>query len=254
MTPQSNSVARLYRLAQSARSGQWNLERDIDWSRRPRLPFWMRRAQARKALSQLYHGELATSSLCEALLADAAEDRSEVRSCLGLQLQDERRHAAAYGRYLKALGGIDPLDDGLQRALSAARHGPFGNLGAMLAYHVVIEGELLRLHGVLAQFVPCPLLRDINRLVGRDEARHVAFGKIYLAEAVQALSEDERRALYIWLEGLWQDAAQSVLNRRRTNLTIATFFRRWLGGGWARHADALAKLGLPATTGKRQVA
>lgn len=252
MTRKDNSVARLYRLAQSARSGQWNLERDIDWSRRPRLPFWMRRAQARKALSQLYHGELATSRLCEALLADSTEDRYEVRSCLGLQLQDERRHAAAYQRYLEALGGIDPLDDGLQRALTAARRGPFGNLGAMLAYHVVIEGELLRLHGVLAQFVPCPLLRDINRLVGHDEARHVAFGKIYLPEAVQALSEDERRALYAWLEGLWQDAANSALNKHRANLAIATFFRRWLGGGWARHAKALNTLGLPsATTGEQ---
>ncbi len=254
MTLHSNSVARLYRLAQSARSGQWNLERDIDWSRQPRLPFWMRRAQARKALSQLYHGEMATSRLCEALLADATEDRYEVRSCLSLQLKDERRHAAAYQRYLSTLGGVDPLDDGLQRALTAARHGPFGNLGAMLAYHVVIEGELLRLHGVLAQFLPCPLLRDINRLVGRDEARHVAFGKIYLAEAVQALSDAERRALYAWLEDLWQEAAQGVLNRRRTNLAIAAFFRRWLGGGWTRHAKALDGLGLPSVAGREQAA
>ena len=254
MIAQSNSVARLYRLAQSARSGQWDLEREIDWSRRPRLPFWMRRAQARKALSQLYHGEIATGDLCEALLANLAEDRYEIRNCLDFQLRDERRHAVAYSRYLEALGGIDPLDDGLQRALTAARNGPFGNLGAMLAYHVVIEGELLRLHSVLAQFVPCPLLRDINRLVGRDEARHVAFGKIYLPEALKALSEDERRALYTWLEGLWQDAANGVLNRRRMNLAIAAFFRRWLGGGWARHARALDKLGLPATTGKQQVA
>ncbi len=244
MTHSDHSALRLYPLAQSARDGQWNMDRDIDWSRQPRLPFWMRPSQARAALSQLYHGELATSRLCEALLADRTEDRYEVRTCLSFQLRDEMRHADAYARYLEGLGGIAPIDDALARALDGARHGPHGTLGAMLAFHIVVEGELLQLHERIARFLPCPLLRDINRLVARDEARHVAFGKIYLADSLDALSDDERARLYAWLHSLWHDATQSALARRHRNPAIAVFFRHWLGNGWPRHAEALAKLGL----------
>ena len=244
MTNSDHSLLRLYRLAQSARDGQWDLGRDIDWSRPPRLPFWMRPSQARTAVSQLYHGELATSQLCEALLADGTQDGYEARSCLGFQLRDELRHAGAYERYLEGLGGIAPIDDTLARALDRARQGPHGNLGAMLAFHIVVEGELLRLHERIARFLPCPLLRDINRLVARDEARHVAFGKIFLADALDALPDDERSRLYDWLHGLWQDATRSALARRYRNPAIVVFFQHWLGNGWGRHAEALAKLGL----------
>ncbi len=247
MTQHASDVSRLYRLVQSARDGQWDLERAIDWSRRPRLPFWMGKSQARNALSQLYHGEMATSSLCQDLLAERTEERYEARSCLTFQLQDERRHAAAYARYLEKLGGIAPIDDNLDRALRAATHGPYGRLGAMLAFHIVVEGELLRLHGALARFLHCPLLRDINRLVAKDEARHVAFGKIYLTSALAALPDEERAGLYAWLHGLWQDATETTLARRHRNPAITGFFRRWLGDGWARHADALAKLGIRPT-------
>ncbi len=244
MTHSDRSALRLYRLAQSARDGQWNLERDIDWSRQPRLPFWMRPSQARTALSQLYHGEMATSRLCEALLADGTQDGYEAQSCLGYQLRDEVRHAGAYARYLEGLGGIAPIDDALAEALDAARRGPHGNLGAMLAFHIVVEGELLRLHERIARFLPCPLLRDINRLVARDEARHVAFGKIYLADALGAMPDEERARLYAWLHGLWREATQSALARRHRNPAIAVFFQHWLGNGWTKHAEALAKLGL----------
>ena len=232
----------LRRLAANARRSQWSADAAIDWELGPRLPIWMSQAQARTAISQLYHGEIATSRMCEALMA--AVEPGPARDCLALQRDDERRHAAVYARYLEALGGIAPIDPGLARALEAARNGPFGALGAVLAFNLVLESEVLRVHGTLARLLPCPLLAQMNRLIARDEARHVAFGRLYLAEAVATLPTETRGRLYRWIHETWQRSAESVLGRTGSKSAARAALRRWLSGGWRHHKVALRKLGL----------
>ena len=234
---------RLARLAETAAAGQWEAEAAIDWTRRPWVPPWVSREAVRFALSQLYHGEEATARLCEGLLAEVPEP--EARRCLALQIADERRHAAVYKRYLEGLGGVAPVDAALARSLAAAAQSPGGALGAMAAFHVVVEGENLRLQERITGFLPCPLLRQINRRIARDEARHLAFGRIYLARRLAGLPEAERRALRSWLQGLWRAAAEATLRSRgRRNPLVRRFLETWLKRGWTRHEAKLRQVGL----------
>ena len=245
MMARQDSNARLAGLAANARAGQWSAEQAIDWHQSARRPFWMTETQVRAAVSQLYHGEQATSRLCRRLIGELADPAA--LGCLELQLADEQRHAEVYRRYLDRLGGIAPMDENLARTLDAALEGPAGTLGAMIAFHVVVEGEVLRVQDALARLLPCPLLKQINRLVVRDEARHIAFGRIYLAQAVAALPTAAREQLGAWVHGLWRQCAEAtLLGRVNGSMIMRRFFRNWLNGGWERHAAALRQLGVPS--------
>ena len=233
---------RLVRLAANGRAGQWSVTEDIDWRREPRLPIWVTRDQVRQAISQLHHGELATARMCRRLLAEL--EPGPARDCVAFQFADELRHAEAYGRYLDRLGGTAPMDGNLAWALEAAAEGPAGTLGAMVAFSIVVEGEVLRLQDTLATFLPCPLLAQINRRIARDEARHVAFGRIYLTEALAGLPPDGRRRLYDWVHALWHRASESTLARRSGNAAVRRVLRQWLGKGWRHHEAALKRIGL----------
>ena len=246
--PPRSGEERLARLAANARAGQWSADKDIDWRRQPRLPFWITRDQARAAISQLHYGEVATSRVCLALLRDVPA--GPARRCLEHQIADERRHAEVFQRYLERLGGLAPMDRTLGWALDAASEGPAGSLGTMVAYHVVVEGEVLRVQDSLARLLPCPLLRQISRLVARDEARHVAFGRIYLSDALAGLPADARRRLYDWTYDLWRRTTGSALAEHDSAAQGA--LRSWLGGGWRHHQAALRQIGLtPGPEGTR---
>jgi hypothetical protein len=232
------------RLAAKARAGQWSAAHDIDWRRPPRLPLWITQDQARAAISQLYHGEIATSRMCRALLREF--DPGPARQCLEFQIRDELRHAAVFKRYLECLGGVAAMDRNLAGALDAAGSGPAGPLGAMVAFHVVVEGEVLRVQDSLTRLLPCPLLKQINRRVARDEARHVAFGRIYLTEALAGLSADDRDRLYGWVYDLWRQTTDLTLAENAGSGAVQRILRSWLRGGWRHHEAALHQIGLAA--------
>ena len=234
--------ADLAELAAKARTGQWSVADDIDWRFPPRLPFWFTRDRARAAISQLYHGEIATSRMCLSLLDDVAA--GPARLCLEFQIADEARHAEAFERYLEALGGVADLDPHLAWVFEAAHRGPAGPLGTMVAFHVVVEGEVLRVQDTLARLLPCPLLRQINRRVARDEARHVAFGRLYLGEALAGLPTEARSQLYGWLHGLWHRTTELAMAESVASAAARRLLRAWLSGGWRHHRAALQRIGL----------
>jgi hypothetical protein len=193
-------------------------------------------------VSQLYHGEIATSRICRAWAKDL--EPGPVRQCLEIQIEDELRHAEAYERYLDPLGGVDEVDGALAWALDAMLGGPAGAIGTMVAFHVVVEGEVLRVQDSLARLLPCPLLDQINRRVARDEARHVAFGRMYLTEALADLSADDRDRLYRWLHDLWHETTRRTLSQRTGSWAMRRSLRKWFEGGWRHHAAALRQIGL----------
>lgn len=238
----SGEAERLARLAMNARAAQWSAVDDIDWRRGPRLPPWITRHQARAAISQLHYGEAATSLVCLALLQGFPA--GPARQCLEHQAEDELRHAEVFKKYLERLGGLAPMDRTLARALKAASQGPAGHLGTMVAFHVVVEGEVLRVQGSLARLLPCPLLKQITQLVARDEARHVAFGRIYLREALADIPDDARHRLYRWVFGLWRHTTRSALAERGRGSAVHGLLRNWLDGGWQHHQAALRQIGL----------
>jgi hypothetical protein len=229
-------------LAAKARAGQWSVTDDIDWQHPPRLPVWVTRDQARAAISQLYHGEIATSRMCRSVLGDFPT--GPARQCLEIQIADETRHAEAYERYLESLGGVAAMDRHLAWVFEEAARGPAGPLGVMVAFHVVVEGEVLRVQDSLARLLPCPLLRQINRRVARDEARHVAFGRLYLTEALVDLPAEARGQLHDWLHGLWRRTTERAVAESVASGTSRRLLRAWLKGGWSHHRAALRQIGL----------
>lgn len=234
--------ARLSALITRAEAGGRDPDRAIDWSRRPHRPPLIPPRLYRVLVSQLYHGERATLAMCERLMRELPD--AGARRFIATQAADETRHAQLYARYLDGIGGLAPTDDAVQRTFDAALawDGPWQGLVA--AAHVVLESETVRLLQHSHTMFACPLLRDINARVVRDEARHLAFGRLYLKQKLGELSPSERRRIYRWVHGLWHECVYSW----RGPLTILSWVNRGaLRRLWQRHDRELCDVGLTAS-------
>ncbi|SEA81166.1 P-aminobenzoate N-oxygenase AurF [Rubrimonas cliftonensis] len=179
----------------------------FDWAGGARLPFWTPRRVAVWAISQFCHGERATADMCARIAGRIAGDAA--RACLETQRLDEERHLVLYERYLALLGARADPAGALSRAYARALGA--GDVHAtMLAFHVILEGESLRIQKVAEDWMPCPLFRAVSAAIARDEARHVAFGKLHLRRSLPDLPLAERLALLEWLRAMWLDAAVAV--------------------------------------------
>jgi hypothetical protein len=69
---------------------------------------------------------------------------------------------------------------------------------------IFLEGVAV---GLLQRFQhdsPDPLMRDVIKLVLRDESRHAGFGVIYLADKFARVSAVERRRVEDFVADLWR--------------------------------------------------
>ena len=168
---------RIAALVKKGRQAQ-NAPNTPDWSLTPRKPFWLPGRAVAVAVSQFYYGERTTAELCERIAHRITD--AEARSFLATQIADERRHAEFFRRYAAGFGGLAPASAALESAYAAAREWDGPPEALILAIHVVLEGENLNLQQTVDSWLPCPLFADISRCVARDEARHRAFGDLYL--------------------------------------------------------------------------
>ena len=69
-----------------------------------------------------------------------------------------------------------------------------------IGMQIIVEGLALAAFNTQKMISCDPLLRDILELVARDEARHVAFGVMYMEQFVKTLSDEERedRAMFAY--------------------------------------------------------
>ena len=232
---------RLGVLIARAEAGGWEPDRAIDWSRRPVRPRLIPPRLYRTLVSQLYHGERATLAMCQRLMRELPD--ADARRFLTRQAADESRHAAVYARYLETIGGIAPIDHAVAHSFAAALawDGPWQ--GLVVAAHMVLESETVRLLRHSPAMFSCPLLCEINARVVCDEARHLAFGRLYLARRLGELSPSERQRIYRWVFGLWQDSVYAW----RGPLSILSWLNRAaLRRLWQGHARALSGVGLIA--------
>lgn len=217
----------------------------IDWAQTVQPPRWLPRAAYVTAVSQLYHGEIATMAMCRRLL-DRTEDSSE-RLFLETQIADEVRHIQLYERYLKRLGDIAEPEPALAAALEGQFEWRGNSLGTVVAVHLLLEGEGLRVQREYGHWFPCNVLRQINSNISPDEARHVAFGRRTFVSGLSDITQEERIEIYRWLCWLWRDCALSV-NRELPGLIRLTMGQRWINDRWARHEKVLIRLGLVSET------
>jgi len=213
----------------------------IDWDLPVAPPRWLPARAYRTAISQLYYGEQATIAMCERLTAGIADPA--VCRFLATQIADERRHMAYYERHLARFGGVGAIEEGVAMAFEGAHAWPGSHHGAILAFHVVLEGEGLRVQQLYGDWFPCPLFRQVNALIARDEGRHVGFGRHYLRTSLGGVSREERIAIYRWIRNLWFDCAGAIRAEMPRSVS-ALVGRAWAEHRWRKQRQTLINIGL----------
>jgi hypothetical protein len=196
MLPSPN-LSQIERLVAAARHGQWSVEQVYANGARPELAMWVPRAAVVTIVGLLRAGERTAEIACRrlAMLLPAGLARDFVV----LQAADESRHAAVYDRYIDLLG---------------LRPGPFDEFEPIRA--AVNEDAAVSAHQWLARHLPCPLLRRLTRGIGRDEARHVAFGRWFTRHMTGGIPERARRADLAWARDVRARCTERIAVRMGT--------------------------------------
>ena len=230
-------------LIDKAHAARWSPTEVIDWNRPIALPPNLPAGVYVDMVSQLYYSEQASIEVLGRLICSLPE--FQARMYLSTQAADEARHAQGYRMYLHKLGDIAPIDPSLrslfERAL--AYEGPA--FGLVVAMNLVMEHEALAQQRKRIETLPCPVFRDLNRAIIRDEARHAAFGVLYLTTTLRSVSAEEKEEVLAWIQDLWH--LWVAANKGRYESEAAAVLR--LGGEelssrWGSVTDQLKKVGL----------
>jgi len=169
------------------------------------------------ALSQFMHGEQG-ALICTAKLV-ATVPWIDAKYFAATQVVDEARHVEVFTRYLdEKLSGHYPVNIHLQSLLDDIVTDSRWDV-TYLGMQVLVEGMALAAFGVLHQIVEEPLLATMLRKVMADEARHVAFGVLSLAEVYQGLTLPEIRER--------QEFAYEATLRMRDRLAMQEVWERF---------------------------
>jgi hypothetical protein len=205
-------IAKLYRLGKER---NWNADSDLDWSQSfPRSepailpvfpsafvgwePYEALGSEGQKeygwhhlawTVSQFLHGEQGALLVSSQLVSCAPT--YEAKLYAASQTFDEARHVEVFSRYLREKIGITyPINVHLKALLDKILTDPRWDL-KFIGMQMIIESLALAALHVQRETAADPLLRDINDLIVRDEARHVAFGVTYMEQYVKALAPAE---------------------------------------------------------------
>ncbi len=142
-------------------------------------------------LSQFMHGEQG------ALLATAqivtAAPTVDAKFYASTQVMDEARHVEAYDKYLREkVGKVFPVNAHLKTLLDLILQDSRWDM-KFLGMQIMVEGLALAAFRLIHDFVKEPLIKEITRLIMRDEARHVAFGVFSLRGFYGDLPEKDLR-------------------------------------------------------------
>jgi hypothetical protein len=207
-------VEKLRNLYSKAKELQWNAERDLRWDTPidPSKPIVdeaqfgfqalsvirkLSKSQretftahvAAHLLSQFLHGEQG-ALMTAAALTHAVPDY-EAKLYAATQTMDEARHVEAYQKYIDKLAIVYPMSPGLKELIDATLTADHW-VKIAIGMNMVVEGLALAAFHNMRKQTTCDLLRAITENVLRDEARHVAFGNVYVGETIRDMHADDR--------------------------------------------------------------
>jgi hypothetical protein len=140
-------------------------------------------------LSQFMHGEQGAMMVAAKIVETVPW--IDAKYYAATQTMDEARHTEVFAKYLHTkLGEAYPMSPFLEAQITALIEDSRWDI-AYLGMQIVIESLALAAFGDLLRRTQEPLLRKLLRYVMADEARHVAFGVLSLAEYYQQLSAAE---------------------------------------------------------------
>ena len=214
----------LVTLYNKAMSSQWNSVTDLDWatevdpeelvktSPQQNLTVELARAAAevpgsplaswgekefvqlgiealKASLSQFMHGEQGAMMVAAKIVETVPW--IDAKYYAATQTMDEARHTEVFAKYLHTkLGEAYPMSPYLEQQIDALIADSRWDI-AYLGMQIVIESLALAAFGSMLRATEEPLLKKLLRYVMSDEARHVAFGVLSLAEYYQQLSAAE---------------------------------------------------------------
>lgn len=201
-------------LYKKAKREQWNADVQLDWEqpvdpagkildeqRSPfrSMKFFQRLSRTQRdafnahnsahILSQILHGEQGALMVAGELVAAVPD--YEAKLYAASQAMDEARHVEVFERYIRKLDSVYPITKPLRSILTMileAKHWQSKTVGMQ----VILEGLALGTFVNVRAATSCDLLRDLMTYVTRDEARHVAFGNLYLTEKIRDMHPDDR--------------------------------------------------------------
>ncbi len=177
----AKEAAKLYAQAAAA---QWNPATAIPWEEPFELLDEVEDAVV-QVMTYLIENETAALVIPARFASQVHPHFREVMQLLAIQAADEARHIDVFTRRaLLRRSKLGLSTAGGQSSLKTLIDETDFALSAMLL-SVLGEGSFLTLLRFLQQHAPDPVTRQVARLVGQDEARHVAFGIAHLTQHVQ---------------------------------------------------------------------
>jgi hypothetical protein len=174
-------------------------------------------------LSQFLHGE--QGALFAAAQVTEAVQFFDGKFFGATQVMDEGRHVEVFQRYLETkLEKIYPINDNLFVIVDALMSDSRWDM-KFLGMQIIIEGLALGAFGTMYKQSREPLLKQLLRMVIRDEARHVHYGVLALREHfTKHLSERERQEREDW--------AFEVALLARNRFEAFEVYDEWFGNGF----------------------
>ncbi len=226
-----------------AKRDQWNADVEIDWDQpvdpggrimdqdrsallgmeffKKLSPSQIERFNAANSawiLSQLLHGEQGALMVAGELVAAVPD--YEAKLYVASQAMDEARHVEVFGRYIRKLDKIYPVQPILKEVLTAIMETPHWQ-AKTVGMQVILEGLALGTFINVRAATGCALLRDLLGYITKDEARHVAFGNIYLTESIDDMHPDDRAEV----EDFALEATRKIVAMKRGMEGFAGFDR-----------------------------
>lgn len=240
MQPTTPELDNLFRKAVTATRSR---ARAVDAAETVRPPARVIQSAFADVVSQLLHAELATGRMCRLMAGRTGTPLADI--LLQFQAGDEIHHAELYRSYLARIGDIRPIDARLSEALDAMCETHLGPESVLAAFNIVLEGEAVKLQQDCIERFTCPALTRITRAIGRDEARHVAFGHAFLKGTFADMNAEHRFGIYRHIHRCWKVAAAHPRESGSLFSTILTRRRsEYMSARWAHHDSALKTLGL----------
>ena len=205
---------KLKNLYTKSKKMMWDSDVDIDWSQEidpskplvggqrlqfEKIPLFASLSDSQRELftaestahllSQFLHGEQG-ALMTSAALTHAVPDY-EGKLYAAAQTMDEARHVEVYARYIKKLGSVYPISPWLKQTIDATLQADHW-VKIAIGMNMVVEGLALAAFHNMRKDTTCDRLRQLTTNVLRDESRHVAFGNVYVGEAIRQMHADDQ--------------------------------------------------------------
>ena len=199
------------RLINQSYDSCWSIEKDIDWNQEIIIPDGVSKDTYMDMVSQLYYTEVFIINIAAKLIEQI--DDLQAKQYITTQLSDETRHALVYEKYLLKFGEILPINSYIENIFNFCLNFKGHYSALLLALNVVMEGEAVGQQKLRVRTLPCPLFKQINTYIIKDEARHATFGLLYMLDIVKTLSEDHKSEIKEFIRSIWSKWDEANENR-----------------------------------------